>query len=184
MNFTNLSPPPRPQTGPNDASSRWSRRSVAVATGIGLIAVVVAAGTGFVVGRGVQAGPTEVQSRDGNVEQWWTKHQTDVDALRSSIRDSQRALDREDLDALGEACLKMHDDAVITLRSTLPTPDRELTAELGGAIEDAHAAAHMCLAAKAGSINNYAGEFRSQLAASDRQLADAEDRGGIRPASA
>jgi len=62
----------------------------------------------------------------------------------------------------------MHDDAVITLKADLPAPDRVLSTELAGAIEDAHAASHMCLAAMADSVNDYAGEFRSQMAESDR----------------
>lgn len=155
-----------------------------VAVSIGVVAVVGAAAGGFIVGRGLPSDVTSASPGGITVEEWWSRHSGDVDALRSSIHDSQQALGQEDIAALGPACLKMHDDAAITLMSRLPAPDPELTALLKGAVEDAHAAAHMCLAAKAGSLNNYAGEFRSQMAESDRQLEAGEDLMGGRPAAA
>ncbi|WP_255057591.1 hypothetical protein [Mycolicibacterium arenosum] len=166
---------------PSKNVTRWKP----VAAAIGVIAVGAAAAVGgFAVGRESSIGPMSSRPNEKSVEQWWTDHRTDVAALRSSIHKSQVALEREDLSALSAACLTMHDDAVITLKSDLPAPERELDSKLRGAIEDAHAASHMCLAAEAGSINNYAGEFRSQMAASDRQLKAAEDSLGGHPATA
>lgn len=166
---------------PPKNTTRWKP----IAAVLGVIAIGGAAAVGgFAVGRGTSIGPMSSLPNEKSVEQWWTDHRADVAALRSSIHQSQDALGRENLSALSAACLRMHDDAVITLKSDLPAPERGLDSEIRGAIEDAHAASHMCLAAEAGSINNYAGEFRSQMAAADRQLKAAEDAVGGHPATA
>lgn len=171
-----LPPMMRTESGAHKVGTRGSAKWRPVAAGIVVVAVGGAAAIGgFAIGRQSSVGPTAVRPSDASMQQWWTDHAADVVALRSSIHDSQDALKRQDQNALGVACLRMHDDAVITLKSDLPAPERETDSELRGAIEDAHAASHMCLAAQAGSINNYAGEFRSQMVASDRQLAAAED---------
>lgn len=184
MDVSRVPPTAGPQIGTAMEARRRPRRGRSVAVGLCVAGVVAAAWGGYAVGRRTSVSPTPPQSEDASVEQWWGDHHGAVDALRASIRDSQRALERQDAAALGPACLTMHDDAAITLKSALPAPDGELTAELEGAIEDAHDAAHMCLAAAAGSQNNYGGEFRSQMAESERQLKEATELMGGRPAAA
>jgi hypothetical protein len=49
------------------------------------------------------------------------------------------------------------------MQSHLPSPNSEVTAELHGAVEDFHSAAHMCLAVAAGSPVNYDAEFFSSM---------------------
>jgi hypothetical protein len=183
MQTSNSSPSTERVSAANLVSRPESRRAVRFGVTVGVIVVIASFGAGFVLGRGVQSAASS-QGAAKSLEQWWRENHGDVAALRSSIRNSQRALDRQDVAGLGTSCVRMHDDAVVTLKSDLPAPDRTVTAELTSAIEDAHAASHMCLAAKAGSVNNYAGEFRSQMAESDRQLAAVEDAAGGRPATA
>lgn len=179
---------PAPSTRPPaEAGVGTAVRSVQrrwLVTGVSVTAVIAAGAAGFLVGRGSAPSVVTSQSDADSVERWWIQHHGDVAALRSSIADSQHALAEQDVEALGAACLTMHDDAVITLKTDLPAPDPEVTAELDGAIEDAHEASHMCLAARAGSLNNYAGEFRSQMTESDRQLRAVEEASGGHPGSA
>lgn len=51
-----------------------------------------------------------------------------------------------------------------------------MTSELRASIDDAHAAAHMCLAAMAGSVNSYDGEFVSLVEEAARNVAAAQLR--------
>lgn len=50
-----------------------------------------------------------------------------------------------------------------------------MTSELQAAAEDAHEAAHMCLAAAAGTVNSYVGEFAADLDQAQKHLTAAED---------
>ena len=84
-------------------------------------------------------------------------------------------LELRDQAALEKSCQEMHDAGAVRLRAHLPAPDPDLTAELDAAINDAHDAAHMCLAALADSQNNYAGEFVSNLDQADKHLKAALD---------
>jgi hypothetical protein len=69
----------------------------------------------------------------------------------------------------------MHDTAGVELQAHMPTPDPDLTAELQAGAEDSHAAAHMCLSAAAGSMNNYHGEFRASLDQAGKHVSAAEE---------
>lgn len=109
------------------------------------------------------------------VQRWWAASHTDVEELRAAINDTQHGLAIGDDGAVAAACQKMHDAGELKLGARLPAPEPALTSALSGAIEDAHAAAHLCLAAVAGSQNNYAGEFRSDLEQAERQLQEAQD---------
>ena len=68
----------------------------------------------------------------------------------------------------------MEDAAGVDLPAHLPTPDPDLTSELAAATADAHAAAHMCLSAVAGSVNNYHGEFPADVGQADKHLTKAQ----------
>ncbi|WP_458315381.1 hypothetical protein [Mycolicibacterium brisbanense] len=131
--------------------------------------VLLAAALGFsVTDRAAREAPaTDLHA---STQHWWVAAHTPVDELRNVLLDTRSALQRQDAATLGTDCHKMHDAAVVRLRAQLPAPDPQLTAELDAAINDAHDAAHMCLAAIDGSQNNYSGEFRSALDQADRNL--------------
>jgi hypothetical protein len=109
------------------------------------------------------------------MQKWWSAAHEHFDELRGAVNDSESALERNDEAALQPACQKMHDAGVVKLRAHFPSPDPDLTAELDAAINDAHEAAHMCLAAVSGSQNNYAGEFVSNLDQAEKHLKAALD---------
>jgi hypothetical protein len=65
--------------------------------------------------------------------------------------------------AMEAACQQMHDTAEIKLQAHMPSPDPDLTAEVRSVIEDAHQAAHICLAILQGSMASDGGQFQSYL---------------------
>ena len=87
------------------------------------------------------------------MQQWWSAASEHFDELQSALEDSRAALERRDEPALEPSCQERID----------------------AAINDAHNAAHMCLSAVAGSLNNYAGEFESNLDQADKHLKAALD---------
>ncbi len=68
----------------------------------------------------------------------------------------------------------MHETAENKLKAHLPSPDPELTADLQGAIDDVHSAAHSCLSAQAGASEQF-GEFISFTDQAEKQLWAAQD---------
>jgi hypothetical protein len=131
--------------------------------------VLLATALGFTVTEhAVREAPTA--DLHTSTQHWWLAARTPVDEVRNTLLDTRSALQQQDATALGTSCHKLHDAAVVRLRAQLPSPDPQLTAELDAAINDAHDAAHMCLAAIDGSQNNYVGEFRSALDQVDRNL--------------
>ncbi len=155
--------PPAAQRSTSGNAGRYVL-PVSVAT-----SVLLAAALGLsVADRAVREAPaTDLHA---TTQHWWLAAHTPVDELRNVLLDTRSALQRQDAATLGTDCHKMHDAAVVRLRAQLPAPDPQLTAELDAAINDAHDAAHMCLAAIDGSQNNYGGEFRSALDQADRNL--------------
>jgi hypothetical protein len=159
-------------------------RGATIGIGIGTVLVVVLVGLTLLTGAGsthlgVSPGDrsTVVAQDDPGttaLRRWWADSRDDVEALSGAISDVQQSLARRDADAVGAACLRMHDAAALKVKAHLPAPDADLTSDLSGAVDDAHAAAHMCLAAEAGSQNNYSGEFRSDLEQAGRQLRAAQ----------
>ena len=117
--------------------------------------------------------PTSLAS--AAMQQWWSGAHEHVDELHDAIDDSRRALEGFDESALKRSCPQMHDASTVKLQAHLPAPDTDLNAELEAAMNDVHAAAHVCLAALAGSQNNYAGEFVSNLEEAERRLEAAQD---------
>ena len=104
------------------------------------------------------------------MQQWWSAAREHFDELQGAFEASRAALERRDQPALEKSCQQMHDAGVVKLRAHLPAPDPDLTAELDAAINDAHDAAHMCLAAISGSLNNYVGEFVANLDQAEMHL--------------
>lgn len=109
------------------------------------------------------------------LQQWWLQAQPDFIDLQKASTDVQHELDHFRLSALVMACQHLHDAGEVTLQSDLPSPSAVLTAELHAAIEDFHAAAHMCLSIAAGSLQNYGGEFQSLMAEANRHMRAAQD---------
>jgi hypothetical protein len=97
------------------------------------------------------------------LQQWWSTAREHFKDLQDAVDGTREGLKRLDEAVLQESCQTMHDAGVVDLRAHLPAPDPDLTAEIDAAINDAHEAAHMCLAAANGSLNNYFGEFAANL---------------------
>jgi hypothetical protein len=163
-----------PETSPIPTMTR-RRRWWGVVLGIAVILVLTAAAViPLAIGNQQQSRRRTADSNPTVLQRWWVDSHGDVEALSNVIDDVQHALAVRNPDAVGADCQRMHDAAEVTLKSRLPAPDPILTAQLAGAAEDAHDAAHMCLAAEDGSQTNYAGEFRSDLEQSQRQLRAAQ----------
>ncbi len=102
--------------------------------------------------------------------QWWDAAYPDVSALQAVVDEAQRSLRLAEPRALTSACQTMHDVAAVRVPAHLPAPEGDLSAELGAAATDAHAAAHMCLSVVERTPNNYDAEFLSNLEQADRQV--------------
>lgn len=118
---------------------------------------------------------TPTTSKWTAIQQWWSGASADFATLRDSSDAAQHAIDHLDPIGLETACQQIHDDAEVKMKTHLPSPEPELTAELSSAIEDYHDAAHMCLAVTAGSANSYNGEFKSYLEQADLHMKAAQN---------
>jgi hypothetical protein len=107
---------------------------------------------------------------DTAIRQWWSAAHQHFDGLQGALDDVEQALRHVDGPAAEMACQQMHDLAAVGLQAHLPAPDPDLTAELSAAIEDAHTAAHMCLAVVAGTPNSYDGEFMTNVDQAEKHL--------------
>jgi flagellar hook-basal body complex protein FliE len=154
-------------------------RSVRTPLAAAVFAVLVAVGTaaGLVISKGGERTNSSVQASAGDegIQEWWSGAHQDFTKLQTALDDSRRASKRLDEHAMEAACQQMHDTAGVDLPAHLPTPDAELSSELKAATDDAHAAAHMCLSAIAGSINSYGGEFVSDVDQAERHLTAAQE---------
>lgn len=97
------------------------------------------------------------------LQQWWAGAHNDFTEMQNASQDVDQAFRNFRPGALAAACQHVHDAAEVWMQSHLPSPNPELTAELHAAVEDFHSAAHMCLAAAAGSTINYDAEFFSLM---------------------
>ena len=146
--------------------------------GAGALAVLVIVGAAVtlaVTGSDRTGSPAPTTDGTTAIQQWWSGAHKHFTELQSALDDSQRALERLDGPALEAACQRMEDAAGVDLPAHLPTPDPDLTRELAAATADAHAAAHMCLSAAAGSVNNYHGEFAADVDQADKHLTAAQE---------
>lgn len=108
------------------------------------------------------------------LHQWWAGADNAFTDMRDASDDVDQALSHFRPGALAAACQHMNDAAEVKMQSHLPSPDRKLTAELNAAIKDFHFAAHLCLAAVAGSPANYDGEFLSLMAQGNKHMQAAQ----------
>jgi hypothetical protein len=147
-----------------------------VGAGALAVLVIVGAAVTLAVTRSERTG-SPAPTTDGTtaIQQWWSGAHKHFTELQGALDDSQRALERLDGPALAAACQRMEDAAGVDLPAHLPTPDPDLTSELAAATADAHAAAHMCLSAAAGSVNNYHGEFAADVDQADKHLTAAQE---------
>jgi flagellar hook-basal body complex protein FliE len=177
--------PIAPQVVPSRRSSKRRRKWFAAASGI-IAALSLAGGTAGIIAtrnehRISSSAPTTPSTTSNStsgataMQQWWSSARDDFIDAKHASEEAQQAMDVIRPGALATACQHVHDAAEVRLRSHLPTPDAELTAELHAAIEDFHSAAHMCLAVVAGSPQNYDGEFLSSMAQANRHMSAAED---------
>lgn len=146
----------------------WRRPAAAVA----VVAALAATSAVTLLVANVER-PTVQAARSPDTEalqHWWAASHGAVEALVHALDDAQMGLAVRDPDAVATACQQIHDAGELRLKARLPSPNSDLTADLTGAIEDAHAAAHMCLAARAGSPTDHVGEFGSYLEQAARQL--------------
>ena len=152
--------------------ARWVIISASV-----IAAVILAAALGVVVTHHAKpetdSAPTTSES--AAMQRWWSAAHEHFDKLQNAVEDSKEGLERQDEAVLRKSCQDMHDAGAVELRAHLPAPNPDLTAEIDAAINDAHEAAHMCLAAVSGSLNNYAGEFVSNLDQAEKHLKAALD---------
>ncbi|MCV7199365.1 hypothetical protein [Mycobacterium angelicum] len=164
-----LSPAPR--------ARRW-RKWLAVTVAVVLICLVVGAVAGIITARETKraASSHPVSAAVTPLQEWWLRASDDFTEVQRASVDVVRAARIGFPEALEPACLHLHDAAEVKLQSRLPSPDSELTAELRGAIEDFHSAAHMCLSTLAGAKTNYHSEFVAYLFLADRQMTAAQER--------
>lgn len=161
-----------------DTAPRRRRTKWLIAVGELVVILLFAGGVAGVVATKVaqqtsSSAPTT--SSVAALEQWWSQAQDDFHDLQKASQDVQQALSRFKPGALLMACQHVHDAAEVRMQMHLPSPSAELTAELHAAIEDFHAAAHMCLAVAAGSPTNYDGEFMSSMSEANIHMRAAED---------
>ena len=154
----------------------WRRSGTRVLLAVGCAALVTGVGAAVLIARnGEQAKPTGVEAASSAVAEWWSASNDDVSGFAAALHDSNRAIELQDAGALMKACQQLHETAGIRVPAHLPTPDPELTSELQAAVMDAHEASHMCLAAAAGSMNSYRGEFAADMEQADKHLAAAQE---------
>lgn len=159
-------------------ATAWYRAKWALIGASGVVALLVlAASVVFVVNRGGDQAELDVATPTSQeaIREWWATAHTPVTELRESITDARRSLTRLNPAGLEEACQDMHDLAGVEVHIHLPAPTPELTSELAAATEDAHDAAHMCLALAAGSQNLYSGEFLASVEQAERRLVRVEE---------
>jgi hypothetical protein len=151
-----------------ESRSRGPRRSLVVG---GLVVAAVVIGSTFLIVSSSDQPTVELPSMGAAaMEQWWSDSFQDVTALEDALDDSRDALLSVDREVMQASCTRMHDAAAVEIRTHLPAPTADLTAELEAATEDAHAAAHMCLSILVSPANNYDGEFEIASTQADRHL--------------
>jgi len=162
---------------PGPRARRW-RKWLAVA--VAVISICLVVGAVAVIFRATEtkrAAPSHPASAPVTpLQEWWLRASDDFTEVQRASVDVVRAARVGFPEALEPACLHLHDAAEVKLQSRLPSPDSELTAELRGAIEDFHSAAHLCLSTLAGAKTNYHSEFIAYLFLADRQMTAAQER--------
>ncbi len=161
-----------------EPSKTGSRRRAKWIIGIAIAVVLFA---GAAAGMAVMNHPRQIGSAGPAtssvtaLQQWWAGAEKDFTDMRNASDDVDQAFSRFRPGALAAACQHVHDAAEIKMQSRLPSPNPKLTAELSSAIMDFGFAAHLCLAAVAGSPGNYDGEFLSLMTQANKHMRTAQD---------
>jgi hypothetical protein len=167
--------PIAPGSEPSITGSR--RRAKWFIGGVLVIALSAAGAAGIAVANHTwhigSAGPAT--SSVTALQQWWAGAERDFTDMRNASEDVDQAFSRFRPGALAAACQHVHDAAEIRMQSRLPSPNRKLTAELSAAIKDFGFAAHLWLAAVAGSPENYDGELLSLMAQANKHMRAAQN---------
>jgi|KBSSwiS6_1023812.scaffolds.fasta_scaffold34532_2 hypothetical protein len=144
----------------------WAIIATSIVATVALAAVLIS----IVTHRTPETSSAPTTAADAAMQQWWAAAQEHFDTLQNAVEDTRKGLADQDEAVLQKSCQDMHDAGAVDLRAHLPAPDPDVTAEIDAAINDAHEASHMCLAAISGSLNSYAGEFDADLEQADKHL--------------
>jgi hypothetical protein len=160
--------------------SQRRRKWLTVTAGVLVLLSVAGGAAGIVAVTGNQHTGSSVPTTSATpdisaLQRWWSSTRGDFMDVKDASQQVQQAFSVIRPGALAAACQRVHDAAEVRLKSRLPSPNSDLTAELKAAIEDFHSAAHMCLAVVAGSPVDYDGEFLSSMAEANRHMAAAQD---------
>ena len=158
------------EPGPGRRAKWWIGGALAVALLAGGVAGTAVVNHTQQIGSGGTA-----SSRATALQQWWAGAEKDFTDMRNASDDVDQAFSHFKPGALAAACEHVHEAADVKLQSDLPSPDRKLTSELNATIKNFHFAAHLCLAAVAGSPSNYDGEFLSLMAQGNKHMRAAQD---------
>ena len=157
----------------------WSRTRWAMAA-IGVLVAIAVIGGGILLAVTLDekrsAGSNPPSADQSAIGEWAAGAGAHVTEMENVLEDTQNALDSFDRRGLQTACENLHEVAGVDLPAHLPSPDPDLTSELTAATEDAHEAAHMCLATMAGSTNNTSTEFVTHVDEAVRNVAAAQLR--------
>lgn len=155
------------QKRPLSERTWWTIIAASIVVAVALTAVLA----GTVAHRpGEETSSAPTTAANMAMQQWWSAAQEHFDDFQSAVEDTRKAVADQDETMLHRSCQDMHDAGTVELRAHLPAPDPDVTAEIDAAINDAHDASHMCLAAISGSLNSYAGEFDADLEQADKHL--------------
>ncbi|MDH6194027.1 gas vesicle protein [Mycobacterium frederiksbergense] len=159
------------QSRPATARQRIRRKGLLV--GGGVVLAVVGAAAVVLIAQNSDRASSQPHSVTAMAD-WWADSHQDVAEFRAALLDTEQAIQTQDTGVLHQVCQQLHDTAGVHIPARLPTPDAQLTSELQAAARDAHDASHMCLAAVAGSMNSYRGEFAADIDQADKHLAAAQ----------
>lgn len=159
----------------DEKSPRNRVRLLAVWAAVATVLLVAVMSAVLISHRNQAASTPATPTAAAAVRDWWPATHEHVTDLENAIDDVQSGLKRLDKESVSEACQRMHDAGTVDLQARLPSPDPDLTAELEAAIQDVHDASHMCMAAVAGTMNNYDAEFVTRLDEAKKHLDAAVD---------
>jgi hypothetical protein len=171
-----ISPGPAAATEPPATRPWYGKMWVIVAATVLALGGIAGGAVAVEATIGKQAvSPAPTMSTATAIKQWWwSGAQQYFTDLQTALNDAKRAAKNNDINAVDNACQRIHDISEDKLKAHLPTPDPELTSELQGMIEDFHSAAHLCMAGAAGSFIQ-AGDLMSYLDEAERQMKAAQD---------
>jgi hypothetical protein len=113
---------------------------------------------------------TPPSSRAAAIREWESIAQEHFKKSATALKEVSDASTAEDEEGLREGCQRLHDANSVELQEDLPTPDRQLTAELQRMIDDMNVATHACLRFALGRNPTDADAYQEYLARSVEHL--------------